>query len=44
MTTTPPEAGHRVAGRYELGEKLGEGGFAVAYRAVDDETGRTVAV
>ena len=44
MTATTPATGGRVADRYELAEKLGEGGFAVAYRAVDDETGESVAV
>ena len=36
--------GDVVAGRYELGDVAGEGGFAKVYRAVDTETGETVAV
>ena len=39
--TTQPEI---LAGRYELGEKLGEGGVAEVYRAVDRELQRHVAV
>jgi len=36
--------GDLVAGRYELGEVVGEGGFAKVYRATDTKTGETVAV
>ncbi|WP_336339329.1 serine/threonine protein kinase [Haloarcula brevis] len=39
-----PESGDIVAGRYELGEFLGKGGFAKAFRARDIETGASVAV
>ena len=42
--TPAPETGSLVAGRYRLEEEAGEGGFAVAYRAVDSYTGNTVAV
>ncbi|WP_324662949.1 FHA domain-containing serine/threonine-protein kinase [Haloarcula sediminis] len=37
-----PEPGDVIAGRYELGEFLGKGGFAKAYRATDRDTGDTV--
>nr|WP_240808153.1 serine/threonine-protein kinase [Polyangium spumosum] len=33
-----------VKSRYELQEKLGEGGFGVVHRAVDKETGQVVAI
>ncbi|HET7293762.1 MAG TPA: serine/threonine-protein kinase, partial [Vicinamibacteria bacterium] len=41
-----PEAGGRrvVAGRYELHEVLGEGGFAVSHRALDRRTGQACVV
>ncbi len=42
--TAVPATGETLAGRYRLGEKAGAGGFAVAYEAVDTETGETVAV
>ena len=42
--TTVPAAGELVGGRYRLQEKAGAGGFAVAYEAVDTETGETVAI
>ncbi|MBX0323673.1 protein kinase [Halomicroarcula sp. F13] len=37
-----PEPGDVVAGRYELAEFLGKGGFAKAYRALDTQTGDDV--
>jgi len=37
-------SGFVLAGRYELREAVGEGGFAKVYRARDTETGETVAV
>ncbi|MEF8907135.1 MAG: FHA domain-containing serine/threonine-protein kinase [Haloarculaceae archaeon] len=42
--TAIPATGELLAGRYRLGEKAGAGGFAVAYEAVDTETGETVAI
>jgi serine/threonine protein kinase len=42
--TAIPATGEVLAGRYRLGEKAGAGGFAVAYEAVDTETGQTVAI
>jgi serine/threonine protein kinase len=39
-----PATGDRIAGRYELMEEVGSGGFAAAYRAVDQATGDVVAV
>ncbi|MDS0282843.1 FHA domain-containing serine/threonine-protein kinase [Haloarcula onubensis] len=39
-----PEADDVIAGRYELEEFLGQGGFAKAYRALDRTTGETVVV
>jgi len=41
---TTPAPGDLIAGRYELGEEVGSGGFAAAYRAQDRGTGREVAV
>lgn len=40
--TWEPETGAVIAGRYELQEFLGKGGFAKAYRALDRETGDSV--
>ena len=42
--TTLPDTGHLAAGRYQIEEEAGEGGFAKAYRATDTHTGETVAV
>ena len=42
MTTF--EAGDLVAGQYRVQGEAGSGGFAVAYEAVDEGTGETVAV
>ncbi|WP_254271546.1 FHA domain-containing serine/threonine-protein kinase [Haloarcula marina] len=42
--TWEPEPGDVIGSRYELGEFLGQGGFAKAYRAVDGQTGRDVVV
>jgi len=39
-----PEPGDVVAGRFELGERIGEGGMGVVHAGVDRETGRDVAV
>jgi serine/threonine protein kinase len=36
--------GRRIAGRYELGEQLGEGGVGVVWRASDTLLGRQVAI
>ncbi len=43
MTPTP---GRRfvLAGRYRIQERIGQGGFATVYRAIDTETDREVAV
>ncbi|MHB9288263.1 protein kinase domain-containing protein [Halobacteriales archaeon Cl-PHB] len=38
------DAGDLVAGRYQIEERAGDGGFAVAYRAVDTLNGETVAI
>jgi eukaryotic-like serine/threonine-protein kinase len=37
-------AGRTLVGRYEIGEVIGRGGFAVVYRAMDTRLGRPVAV
>ncbi|WP_436923706.1 protein kinase domain-containing protein [Halosimplex amylolyticum] len=42
--TTAPSQGDLVVGRYELGEVIGEGGFAKVFRATDTRTGESVAV
>jgi len=42
--TWEPETGDTVAGRYEVQDFLGQGGFAKAYRAVDTKTGNVVAL
>jgi len=42
--TASPAVGTPVAGRYELEEEVGSGGFAVAYRGKDRQSGETVAV
>jgi protein kinase/serine/threonine-protein kinase len=42
--TWEPEPGDTIAGRYELQEFLGKGGFAKAYRAIDTRTGDEVAL
>ena len=42
MTTFEP--GDLVAGQYRIQGEAGSGGFAVAYEAVDEDTGETVAV
>ena len=39
-----PATGDLVLGRHELAERVGEGGFAEVYRAVDTHTGGDVAV
>jgi len=41
---TGPSEGTVVDGRYELGETVGEGGFAKVFRATDRQTGDAVAV
>jgi len=41
---TGPSEGSVVDGRYELGETVGEGGFAKVFRATDRDTGDQVAV
>ncbi|WP_123537231.1 serine/threonine protein kinase [Halosimplex salinum] len=42
--TASPEAGDLVVGRYELGEVVGEGGFAKVFGATDVQTGERVAL
>jgi len=42
--TVAPSQGDLVVGRYELGEVVGEGGFAKVFDAVDTETGESVAL
>ena len=42
--TTVPESGDLVADRYRLEGIAGEGGFAIAYKALDVETGEQVVV
>ena len=42
--TAAPTQGDLVVGRYELGEVLGEGGFAKVFGATDTRTGERVAV
>jgi protein kinase/serine/threonine-protein kinase len=42
--TAAPTRGDLVVGRYELGEVVGEGGFAKVFDAVDTETGEAVAL
>jgi len=42
--TQAPAVGERLAGRYDIEEEAGEGGFAKAYKALDTLTGDTVAV
>ena len=42
--TAAVETGDLVGGRYRIEGRAGEGGFAVAYRAVDTRTGGSVAV
>ena len=42
--TWEPESGDTIAGRYEIAEFLGKGGFAKAYRAHDARTGDDVAL
>lgn len=44
MSHSAPGIGTRLAGRYELREALGEGTFGKAWRALDEQTGRTVVV
>ena len=38
------ETGDKIAGRYVLREKLGQGGFASVYEAWDESVGRVVAI
>jgi serine/threonine-protein kinase len=40
----PPSEGAMVAGRYRVLAKLGQGGMAVVYRALDTELGEEVAI
>ncbi len=44
MSATALASGDLVAGRYRIEAEAGSGGFAIAYEAVDTETGDTVAV
>ena len=39
-----PQSGRQIAGRYRLAERLGRGGMAAVYRAVDGQTRATVAL
>jgi protein kinase/serine/threonine-protein kinase len=41
---TSPDGGDLIAGRYEIREAVGSGGFAAAYRARDRHSGEDVAV
>ncbi len=42
--TQAPVVGERIAGRYDIEEEAGEGGFAKAYKARDSLTGEVVAI
>jgi len=42
--TAAPQSGDLIADRYQIETVAGEGGFAIAYRAFDRQTGETVVV
>jgi len=44
MSATALASGDLVADRYRIENEAGSGGFAIAYEAVDTQTGDTVAV
>lgn len=44
MRPSEPRQGYCIEGRYLLNEEIGRGGHGVVYRALDIETGSTVAV
>ena len=41
---SPLTAGQLVASRYRVGDRIGEGGMGVVYRAFDEQLRRTIAI